>query len=169
MSPLRIGIIGTGAIGGYYGALLARAGHELHCLVRSGYDSLSRHGLLLDSPKGQIHISKVYAYQRSEDMPICDIILVALKTTSNDLLPTVLPPLCGPHSTVVLLQNGMGDGRASQQSMIVSPLWVVCVLSVRTKIIITILISPIISSMKPTVLCALDAGSQGGNPLHKLF
>ena len=46
---MRYGIIGTGAIGGYYGAKLARAGQELHFLLRSDYEYVEQHGLQVDS------------------------------------------------------------------------------------------------------------------------
>ena len=45
---MRYGIIGAGAIGGYYGAHLAQSGQEVHFLFRSDYDYVKEHGLQVD-------------------------------------------------------------------------------------------------------------------------
>jgi len=45
----RIGIIGTGAIGGFYGLMLAKAGHDVHFLLRSEYQAVVEHGITVDS------------------------------------------------------------------------------------------------------------------------
>jgi 2-dehydropantoate 2-reductase len=110
VSPARsYAIVGTGAVGGFYGARLADAGHDVHFLLRSDYDHVRRHGLLVESPLGDIRLTSPNAYSRPEDMPAVDVVVVALKTTANASLPTLLPPLLGPATTVVLLQNGLGN------------------------------------------------------------
>ena len=60
---MRYGIIGTGAIGGYYGAKLAHAGQEVHFLLHSDYEYVKQHGLQVDSCDGSFHLSDVSAYQ----------------------------------------------------------------------------------------------------------
>ena len=105
---MRYAIIGTGAIGGYYGARLAYSGQEVHFLLHSDYKYVRANGLQVDSCNGSFHLDKVNAYSRTEDMPVCDVVLVCLKSTNNHLLPQLLPPLLGEDTLVVLIQNGLG-------------------------------------------------------------
>ena len=105
---MRYGIIGTGAIGGYYGAKLAHAGQEVHFLLHSDYEYVKQHGLQVDSCDGSFHLDDVNAYQHTEDMPKCDVVLVCLKSVNNGMLQTLLPPLLHTHTLVVLIQNGIG-------------------------------------------------------------
>lgn len=105
---MKYGIIGTGAIGGYYGAKLAHAGQEVHFLLHSDYEYVKQHGLQVDSCDGSFHLDDVNAYQRPEDMPACDVVLVCLKSVNNSKLPALLPPLLHDHTLVVLIQNGIG-------------------------------------------------------------
>lgn len=101
-------IIGTGAIGGFYGGRLAHAGKEVHFLLHSDYDYVREHGLQVDSCDGSFHLEHVNAYSTTTDMPKVDVVIVALKTTRNQLLPTLLPPLLHERSLVLLIQNGIG-------------------------------------------------------------
>lgn len=105
---MKYGIIGTGAIGGYYGAKLAQAGKDVHFLLHSDYDHVRLHGLQVNSCDGNFHLDHVNAYSRPEDMPQCDVVLVCLKSVNNNKLTTLLPPLLGKETLVVLIQNGIG-------------------------------------------------------------
>jgi len=105
---MRYGIIGTGAIGGYYGAKLAHAGQEVHFLLHSDYEYVKQHGLQVDSCDGSFHLDDVNAYQHAEDMPQCDVVLVGLKSVNNEKLQSLLPPLLHAHTLVILIQNGIG-------------------------------------------------------------
>lgn len=108
MKELRYGIIGTGAIGGYYGGMLAKAGKEVHFLFHSDYEFVKEHGLQVDSVKGNFHLEQVHAWHSTKDMPACDVVFVCLKTTNNTLLKELLPPLLKENTWVVLIQNGIG-------------------------------------------------------------
>lgn len=101
-------IIGTGAIGGYYGAKLARSGQEVHFLLHKDYEYVKAHGLQVDSCDGSFHLPQVNAYNSTEQMPKADVILVGLKTVNQHLLKTMLPPLLKDDTVVVLIQNGIG-------------------------------------------------------------
>ncbi|WP_339531914.1 putative 2-dehydropantoate 2-reductase [Pseudomonas mucidolens] len=104
----RIGIIGTGAIGGFYGLMLARAGFDVHFLVRSEYQAVSQRGLQLNSAvHGAISLNPVQAYACAADMPPCDWLLVGTKTTDNVELAPTLAQVAAPDANVVLLQNGL--------------------------------------------------------------
>jgi len=105
---MRYGIIGTGAIGGYYGAKLAKAGEEVYFLFHSDYDVVCKNGFQVNSCDGDFHLFPVHACQHAEDMPQCDVVLVALKSVNEVLLKTLLPPLLKPSTLVVLIQNGIG-------------------------------------------------------------
>ena len=105
---IRYGVIGTGALGGFYGGMLAKAGHEVHFLFRSDFDHVKKSGLQVDSANGNFHLPEVNAYLTTRQMPVCDVILVCLKTTGNHLLPELIKPLIHSESLVVLLQNGLG-------------------------------------------------------------
>lgn len=105
---MRYGIIGTGAIGGYYGGKLAHSGQEVHFLFHKDYEFVRENGLQVDSCDGSFHLDQVNAYASTTDMPKCDVILVGLKTINNHMLPKLLPPLLHENSVVVLIQNGIG-------------------------------------------------------------
>jgi len=114
---LVYGVIGTGAIGGFYGGRLAHSGKEVHFLLHSDYEYVKEHGLYIDSCDGDFHLEHVNAYERTSDMPHCDVLLVCLKTTRNNLLPTLLRPLVGKDTIVILIQNGIGVEEDLQKSM----------------------------------------------------
>lgn len=104
----RIGIIGSGAIGGFYGLMLARAGFDVHFLLRSEYNIVHEQGMAVDSAVyGQLHM-KVQAYASAADMPPCDWLLVGAKATSNRELAPLIIQAAAPGAKVVLLQNGLG-------------------------------------------------------------
>ena len=105
---MRYGIIGAGAIGGYYGAKFAHAGQEVHFLLRSDYEYVRQHGLQVDSCDGSFHLTDLNVYLHTEDMPPCDVVLVCLKSVNNGKLQSLLPPLLHDHALVVLIQNGIG-------------------------------------------------------------
>ncbi len=104
---MNIAVLGTGAIGGYYGGLLARAGQDVHFLLHSDYNHVQQHGLQINSIDGDFHLAAPNVYQRVADMPRCDLIIVALKATQNHLLKQMLPNLVHEHSQVLFLQNGL--------------------------------------------------------------
>lgn len=105
---IRYGVIGTGALGGFYGGMLAHSGQEVHFLFRSDFEHVRKNGLQVDSVNGDFYLHEVNAYHSTEEMPVCDVVLVCLKTTGNYLLPKLILPLLHPKSIIILLQNGLG-------------------------------------------------------------
>jgi 2-dehydropantoate 2-reductase len=104
----RIGIIGTGAIGGFYGLMLARAGFDVHFLLRSEFAAVSQNGVQLNSAvHGALTLNPVQAYSSAADMPPCDWLLVGTKTTSNAGLAPAIIQAAAPGAKVLLLQNGL--------------------------------------------------------------
>ena len=100
-------IIGTGAIGGYCAVKLFQAGFQVHCLARSDYFHIKQHGLTLLTPTEKI-VAPAHVYNETAAMPKCDVILIALKSTANEVLKTILPPLMQAHTIVAVFQNGIG-------------------------------------------------------------
>jgi 2-dehydropantoate 2-reductase len=110
-SPRRYAVIGVGAIGGYYGARLAAAGHELHVVARSDADHLRRHGLRVESVDGDIDLpaGSFAVHTDPATVPAVDVALLAVKTTVGpDAAARLVAPLARPGTTLVALQNGLG-------------------------------------------------------------
>ncbi len=114
---MKYAIIGTGGIGGYYGGLLAKAGREVHFLLHSDYEKVRREGLQVDSVDGSYHLDHVEAYDDTHKMPLCDVVIVALKSIFNDRLPELLSPIMHPDTIVLLIQNGIGLEEDLQKAM----------------------------------------------------
>lgn len=105
-------IIGSGAIGGYYGALLQRAGFDVHFLFRSVHESILQHGLVINEKDNDFILPSIKAYSHvngDKKMPACDIIIIALKTTQNKYLKQLLPSLLKENTAIVIMQNGLGS------------------------------------------------------------
>jgi 2-dehydropantoate 2-reductase len=105
---MKIGVVGCGALGSYYGAKLCRDGHTVHFLLRSDYDVVRRRGVFIRSPEGDFHVNPKCA-RTPEEIGVCDVVLIGLKTTANDQFPKLLPPLVRENTAVVTLQNGLGN------------------------------------------------------------
>jgi 2-dehydropantoate 2-reductase len=104
----RYAVIGTGAVGSFYGARLAAAGHEVHFLARSDADALRTGGLRVESVDGDIVLPEVSVATDPADLPPVDVVLVAVKTTANGALGELLGPLDASGRIVVAMQNGLG-------------------------------------------------------------
>jgi 2-dehydropantoate 2-reductase len=111
-SPLRIAIVGSGAVGCYYGARLAQGGHDVHFLLRNDLDFVRKNGLKIRSYLGDFSLPLVQAYATTAAIGPCDLVIVALKTTANSALAELIPPLLGPHTLLLTLQNGLGNEEA---------------------------------------------------------
>ena len=98
-----------GAIGGYYGGRLAKAGREVHFLAHSDFQYVLQNGLRVDSCDGDFCLPHINAYTTQKDMPKTDVIIVGLKSVKNhDVLPELLRPIVHQNSIVILIQNGIG-------------------------------------------------------------
>ena len=103
----RFGVIGGGALGGLYGCLLAKAGFEVHFLLRSDAEYVRQHGWKVETPLGDFEIKDVNVHASADTMPPCDVTVIALKTTQNGLLPDLLPRPTSQGGRVLVLQNGL--------------------------------------------------------------
>jgi 2-dehydropantoate 2-reductase len=105
---VKIAVVGCGAVGSYYGAKLARAGNEVHFLLRSDYETVRRNGVSIRSPQGDFQVRPRCA-RTPQEIGRSDLVLIGLKSTANDQFPTLLPPLADSTTAVITLQNGLGN------------------------------------------------------------
>jgi len=105
---MRIAIVGAGGVGGYFGGRLAEAGADVTFLARGAHlDALRTRGLHIVSPKGDVHLQRVQAAATSVEIGRVDIVFFAVKLYDTDGALAALPPLIGPETAVVPLQNGV--------------------------------------------------------------
>lgn len=106
----KIAVVGSGAIGLYYGIRLALAGADVRFLMRGDLLAVRDRGsLALQLEGGTITLSPVAAFGHTAEIGPVDLVLLTIKTTANDELPRLLPPLLAPRTAVLTLQNGMGS------------------------------------------------------------
>ena len=109
---LRYAVVGSGAVGCFYGIRLAHAGADVQFLMRSGFEEVRAHGLDLTSPEGNIHLDDVVVASDWADLRPCDVLIVAVKATSNaDVLAHLADHadrLLAPGAGILLAQNGIG-------------------------------------------------------------
>jgi 2-dehydropantoate 2-reductase len=105
---MRIVILGAGAVGGYFGGLLARAGEDVFFIARGGHlEAIQTRGLAFENT-GASYVVPVKASDDPRDAESADILIVTVKTYDTD---TACPPcrrLVGPKTSVFTLQNGLG-------------------------------------------------------------
>ena len=102
-------VVGTGALGMYYGAKLAKSGVPVSFLARRDLAHLQKHGIQVRCPFGDFHLHPVRAWGKPEEIGPVDLVLVCIKTTANADLKNLIPPLLGPDTVVCTLQNGLGN------------------------------------------------------------
>jgi 2-dehydropantoate 2-reductase len=105
---MKIGVIGAGAVGGFYGGKLCRTGEDVHILLRGDYEAVNTRGLRIESADGDFTVYP-HAHDTPESIGPCDLVLVALKTTANELFAELITPLVGKHTAILSLQNGLGN------------------------------------------------------------
>ena len=105
---MKFVIIGAGAVGGYYAALLARTGQDVSVIARGAHrDAIRARGMQIISTA----VGDFVAPMRAESDPAAigpaDVVVVAVKTYHNDSALPLIAPLLGPQTTVLTLQNGV--------------------------------------------------------------
>ena len=107
---MKFAVIGAGAVGGFYGALLSKAGHDVAFVARGAHrEAMLAHGLKILSAPEAVGDMAVHCRVESDPAKIgpVDVVILAVKTYSNaETLPT-LAPLFGPHTSILTLQNGV--------------------------------------------------------------
>ena len=114
--PASIGIIGSGALGSYFGIRLALAGNPVKFLLRSDYEAVSQDGfrLFLSDGREQL-LMDPEVFHSVEQMGKKDWVIIGLKTTNNHLIADLLPPVVSESTVLITIQNGIGNVEELEQ------------------------------------------------------
>lgn len=106
---MRIAVVGSGGIGGYYGGRLREAGHDIVFVARGAHlDVLRGRGLTVRTPAGESTV-RVTAVADTGGVAPVDLVLFCVKSYDTDSAARLLPALMAPHTTVLTLQNGVDN------------------------------------------------------------
>jgi 2-dehydropantoate 2-reductase len=106
----KIGIVGSGSVGLFYGGRLAASGESICFLMRTGFDEACKQGIRIYSTEGgDIHLKHPQIFRQTHEIGPCDLVIISLKTTANSSLAELLPPLLGKETILLTLQNGLGN------------------------------------------------------------
>ena len=110
MTSPRIVIVGCGAVGLFYGAKLALSGQDVHFLMRQDFDKVSKYGIKIESGSGATeYLKNPSIYRDALEIGPCDLIIVAIKSTDNKALESLIPTLIKKETAIMTLQNGLGN------------------------------------------------------------
>jgi 2-dehydropantoate 2-reductase len=105
---MRIAVVGSGGVGGYFGGRLAAAGEDVHFLARGAHlSALRERGLRIESPAGTIDVARVKATDAPAEIGPADLVFFTVKLYDTQSALALLPPLVGPQTLVVPFQNGV--------------------------------------------------------------
>ena len=105
---MRFAILGSGGVGGYYGARLARAGHEVTFLARGAHlAAIRERGLEIRSPALGDFVVRAPAEEDPARVGRVDVVVVAVKAYDNDTALPMVAPMLGPATSILTLQNGV--------------------------------------------------------------
>lgn len=105
---MRVAIFGAGAVGAYIGGRLAQAGEQVAFVARGEHlQAVARHGLRVDSPQGDFVLQPWLVTDDPTQVGIVDVVVVGVKTWHLPEVAQALPPLVGPDTCVLPLQNGV--------------------------------------------------------------
>ncbi len=116
---MKIAIIGTGAMGSVYAALLADAGNEIHAvdLWQAHVDAINTTGLRVTGASGDRTVTSIQATRNLADVGACDLYIIATKASGVGSAAKAIAPLMRPDSLVLTIQNGLGSGERIAQYM----------------------------------------------------
>jgi 2-dehydropantoate 2-reductase len=105
---MKIAIMGTGGVGGYYGGLLAQAGHDVTFIARGAHLAAIRtKGLEIKSVHGDFQISPASATDKPGEIGLVDLVLFATKTYHTEEAAQLIKPMIGHDTIIISLQNGV--------------------------------------------------------------
>lgn len=104
---MRIAAMGAGGVGGYFGARLQQAGHQVSFFARGRHlQAIRDHGLTVESPHGSAHL-KVRVFADPAEAGVADVVLFAVKLWDTESAAERLRPVIGPDTVVIPFQNGV--------------------------------------------------------------
>jgi 2-dehydropantoate 2-reductase len=105
---MRIAIMAAGAVGAYYGARLAVAGHDVFFIARgANLEAIKKNGLKIESVHGDVHLPKPNVTDDPKTVGPVDIVLFAVKLWDTEQAAEQAKPLIGPNTRLITLQNGI--------------------------------------------------------------
>jgi 2-dehydropantoate 2-reductase len=105
---MRIAVMAAGAVGGYFGARLAAAGHDVFFIARGAHlAALKSNGLKIESVHGDLHLPKPNVTDDPASVGAVDMVLFAVKLWDTEKAAEQTKPLVGPDTRVITLQNGI--------------------------------------------------------------
>src|SRR5688572_9844956 len=105
---MRIAIIGTGGLGGYFGARLASGGADVRFLARGAtLEAMLHDGLRIEGTKGELHVKPVRASSDPAELGPVDLVPFAVKLWDSESTIAAIRPLMKGDTTIVSLQNGV--------------------------------------------------------------
>lgn len=106
---MKIAVVGSGAVGCYYGGMLAHAGCDVRFLMRADLAAVQARGLTIHTGGKTIELPHVMACGTTAEIGPVDLVIIALKATANAALEELIPPLLGENTALLTLQNGLGN------------------------------------------------------------
>jgi 2-dehydropantoate 2-reductase len=104
---MRIAAMGAGGVGGYFGARLQQAGHEVAFFARGKHlQAIRSQGLSVESPHGSARL-QVKVFENPAEAGVADIVLFAVKLWDTESAAAQIKPIVGPHTVVIPFQNGV--------------------------------------------------------------
>lgn len=104
---MKVLVMGSGAVGGYFGGRLAQAGNDVTLVARGEHlRALKENGLLIKSGSGDVR-ARVPATEKPADAGVVDLVLFTVKTYDSESAACLIKPCVGPDTVVLSLQNGI--------------------------------------------------------------
>ena len=105
---MRIAAMAAGAVGGYFGARMAAAGHDVFFIARGAHrDAIAKNGLKIESVLGDLHLPKPNVTDDPAKVGPVDVVLFAVKLWDTEKAAEQARPLVGDTTRVITLQNGI--------------------------------------------------------------
>jgi 2-dehydropantoate 2-reductase len=105
---MRIVVIGTGGVGGYFGARLTEAGENVTFVARGAHlEAIKSRGLTVYSALGDMHLRDVQCTENTRDIGHADIVMIAVKLWATDEAIQTAKPLLGKNTGIISFQNGI--------------------------------------------------------------
>ena len=105
---MKILVMGAGALGGYFGARLFEAGHEVGFVARGAHlEAIRKNGLSVRSPRGDMHVTNAWVSDQPEDFGQADVVLFMVKNRDVEDAARAILPVLKADSFVVTCQNGV--------------------------------------------------------------
>jgi 2-dehydropantoate 2-reductase len=104
---MRIGIMGSGGLGGYFGARLAKGGADVHFIARGKHlQAMREHGLRIEGPE-PLHVPSVNATAEPAEAGVMDVVMLGVKLWDTEQAIAQMRPMVGPETVVISFQNGV--------------------------------------------------------------